>query len=128
MDQLGNVFVFDLETYNDQEFAEAYAAGCHDVIHKEKWDKDLTVQEIETERENVIVFDGSTGNPVKNMLENISENYEGDENTFIDKEGDEIVSSYRLLLVAHKSSGFDSWVVVNSLVKKDNRIENYKNR
>ena len=27
IDQLENVFVFDLETYNDQEFAEAYAAG-----------------------------------------------------------------------------------------------------
>ena len=27
IDQLENVFVFDLETYNDQEFAEAYAAA-----------------------------------------------------------------------------------------------------
>ena len=27
IDQLENVFVFDLETYNDQDFAEAYAAG-----------------------------------------------------------------------------------------------------
>ena len=53
-----------------------------------------------------------------NMLKYISEKYEGDEITYIDKDGDEIVSSYRLLLVAHNSSGFDSWVVLNSLVKE----------
>ena len=51
------------------------------------------------------------------MLKYISKNYEGDEKTYIDRDGDEIVSSYRLLLVAHNSSGFDSWVVLNSLVK-----------
>ena len=53
-----------------------------------------------------------------NMLKYISEIYEGDERTYIDKHGDEIVSFYRLLLVAHNSSGFDSWVVLNSLVKE----------
>ena len=53
-----------------------------------------------------------------NMLKFISENYDGDERTYIDRDGDEIVSSYRLLLVAHNSSGFDSWVVLNSLVKE----------
>ena len=37
--------------------------------------------------------------------------------TYFDKEGDDIVSSYRLLLIAHKSLGFDSWVVLNSLLK-----------
>ena len=52
-----------------------------------------------------------------NMFKNISENYEGDERTYIDKDGDEKISSYRLLLVAHNSSGFDSWVVLNSLIK-----------
>ena len=52
--------------------------------------------DIETERENVTVFDGSNGNPVMNMLKYVSENYDGDERTYIDKDGDEIVSSYRL--------------------------------
>ena len=52
------------------------------------------------------------------MLKNISEVYIGDERTYIDKRGDEIVSSYKLLLVAHNSSGFGSWVVMNSLVKE----------
>ena len=61
-----------------------------------------------TEKENVTVFDGSSGNLVKNMLKFISENFEGEEKTYIDKDGDQIVSSYRLFLVAHNSSIFDS--------------------
>ena len=119
IDQLENVFVFDLETHNDQEFAETYAAGLYDVNRlRDKWDRDLTPDELKSGKENTSVFDASNGNCVTNMLKYISENYEGDERTYIDKDGDEIVSSYRLLLVAHNSSGFDSWVVLNSLVKE----------
>ena len=119
IDQLENVFVFDLETHNDQEFAEAYAAELYDVnrLH-DKWDRDLTLDELVMEGKNVLIFDASNGNCIMNMLKYISENYEGDERTYIDKDGDEIISSYRLLLVAHNSSGFDSWVVLNSLVKE----------
>ena len=111
--------MFDLETHNDQKFAEAYAAGLYDVNRlRDKWDRDLTPDEIKTERENVSVSDAFNGNCVMNMLKYISENHEGDEKTYIDKDGDEIVSSYRNLLVAHNSSGIDSWVVLNSLVKE----------
>ena len=60
------------------------------------------------------------------MLKFISENYEGDERTYIDKDGDEIVSSYRLLLVAHSSAGFDSWVVLNSLFKEITELKTLK--
>ena len=119
INQLENVLVFDLETHNDQEFAEAYAAGLYDVNRlKDCWYRDLNSDELIIERKNVNVFDASNGNCIINMLKYISENYEGDERTYIDKDGDEIVSSYRLLLVAHNSSGFDSWVVLNSLVKE----------
>ena len=112
IDQLENVFVFDLETHNDREFAEAYAAGLYDVNRlRDRWHRDLTSNEIIIEKENVNVFDASNGNCIMNMLKYISENYEGDERTCVDKDGDEIVGSYRLLLVAHNSSGFDSWVV-----------------
>ena len=75
------------------------------------------------EKENVIVFDDCNGNPVMNMLKYISKGYEGDERTEIDKDGDELVNSYRLLLVAHNSSGFDSWVVLNSLVKEKTALK-----
>ena len=105
IDQLENVFVFDLETHNDNEFAEAYAAGLYDVNRlRDKWDRDLTSNELAIAKQNVIGFDASNGNCVMNMLKYISENYEGEERTYIDKNGDEIVSSYRLLLVAHNSS------------------------
>ena len=116
---MGKVFVFDLETYNDQEFAEAYAAGSYDVDRlKDSWDRDLIPDEILTEKNNITVFDGTNENPVMNMLLYISENYEGGERTYIDYDEDEIVSSFRNLLVAHDDSGFDSWVVLNSLVKE----------
>ena len=118
IDQLENVFVFDLETHIDNEFAETYASGLYDKNRlRDRWHRDLTSDELVIERKNVTVFDASNGNCVKNMPKHISENYEGDERTYIDKDGDEIVSSYRLLLVAHNSSGFDSWVVLNSLIK-----------
>ena len=118
IDQLENAFVFDLETHNDQEFAEAYAAGLYDVNRlRDRWHRDLTPDELVIQRENVTVFDASNGNCVMNLLKYISENYEGDERTYSDKDGDEIVSSNRLSLVAHNSSGFDSWIVLNSLIK-----------
>ena len=123
IDQLENVLVFDLETNNDQEVAEAYAAGLYKMNRfRVMWDRDLTVQEIET-KENVTVFDGPNGNPVVNMLKHNSENYEGDERKYIDRDGDEIVSFYRLLLVGHSSSGFDSWFVLNFSVKEKTELK-----
>ena len=42
INQLENVFVFDLETHNDQEFAQAYAVGLYDVNRlKDCWYRDL---------------------------------------------------------------------------------------
>ena len=82
IDQLENVFVFDLETHNDHEFAEVYAAGLYDVNRlRDKWDRDLTPHELLIERENVTVFDASNGNCVMHMLKYISENCDGDERT-----------------------------------------------
>ena len=107
------MFVFDLETRNNQELAEAYAAGMYDVNQL----RDLTPDEIVLEKGNVTVFDESNGSPVMNLIKIFAENYEGDERTYVDKDGDEIVGSYRFLLVVHNSSGFDSWVVLNSSVK-----------
>ena len=119
IDQLENVFVFDLELHKDQKFVEAYAAGLYDVNRfRDSWHRDLTSNELIIERKHVDVFDASNGNCITDMLKYFSENYDGDERTYIDKDGDEIISSYRLLLVAHNSSGFDSWVVLNSLVKE----------
>ena len=85
---------------------------------RDRWDRDLTADETVTEKGNVAVFDGSNPNPVTKMLKYLSENYEGDRRTYNDKDGDEINSSYRLLLVAHNASGFHRWVVLNFLNKE----------
>ena len=118
IDQLENVFVFDLETYNDEEFAEAYAAGLYVVNRlRDRWYRNLRDGERETERENITVFDRYNSNPVLNMLQYISENYKAEERSFIVRDGDEIVSLCRLLMKAHNSSGFDGWVPLTSLAK-----------
>ena len=97
----------------------SYAAGFFDVSRlQDRLDRYLTVQEIETEREKITVFDGSVGNLAMNMLNFNSESYEGDERTYIDKDGDDVVSSHKPLLVAHISSAFDCWIVLNSLVEE----------
>ena len=93
---------------------------------RDKWDRDLTTDELLIERENVTVFDAPNGNCVMDMPKYISENYEGDERAYFDKDGDEIVSTYRLFLGARNSSGFDSWVVLNSLVKEITELKTIK--
>ena len=73
VDHLEDVLVFDLETQNDQEFAETYAAGLYDVNRlRDKRSRDLTSDELVIERENVTVFDASNGNFVVDMLKYIS--------------------------------------------------------
>ena len=107
-----------METYIDKKIAEAYAAGLHDVNRfRKRWDRDFIPEEIEIEIENVVI-DKSSGNPTMNMLKYIYENYEVDERTYTEKEGEEKISSYRILLLAHIASGFDSWVLLNSLDKE----------
>ena len=57
IDHLENVFVFNLERYIDQDFAEAYAAGLYDVNHlRNRWESDLTPNELVIERKNFNVF------------------------------------------------------------------------
>ena len=124
IDQLENVFVFGLENYIDQEFAKAYAVGVYDAnCLGDRWDGDLILDEIVTVKDSVIVCDGSNGNPVMHMLENNSLNYEVYERTFYDEDGNEIVSSYKLLLVAPNASGFDNWAVLNSLNKETKELK-----
>ena len=57
------------------------------------------------------------------MPKHFSENYEGDERTYIIEEGDEFVTSYTIFLLAHNSYGLDSWFVLNSLVTEITELE-----
>ena len=55
LDQLENVFVFNSETYNDQAFAEAYAAGLYGVNRlRDRWDREKNSEEIQTQRKYVV--------------------------------------------------------------------------
>ena len=56
---------------------------------RDRWDTDLTADEIVTEKDDVIVFGLSDENPVMTVLKFNSEDFEGDERTYIDKDVDE---------------------------------------
>ena len=50
-------------------FAEKYAANSYDANRLgEMWNRDLTPDKRETEKENDFVFNQSNGNPVMTML------------------------------------------------------------
>ena len=83
----------------------------------------MTPEEIETGGENVFVSDKSGGNHITNMPENISKNSKGDEKSYLDKEGDEIVTSCKILFLSHNDIDFDSWLVLNLL---ENEIRDFK--
>ena len=57
------------------------------------------------------------------MLKCFSENCQGDERTYIDKEGNEIINSWRILFLAHSSCGFDNRVVLKSLANELNVLK-----
>ena len=97
----------------------SYAAGLCVVDRFSKvWKRGLPQQEIEVEKDKFVVFDISNRNPCMNLPKYISENLERDERTYINKDANEIISSYRFSLLAHNASGFESQVLLTSLVKK----------
>ena len=49
--------------------------------------------------------------------------FEGDERTYIDKNGHKRFSPYRTLLVEHNASEFDGWVVLNALAKETTELK-----
>ena len=96
-----------------------YTEGFYDVKKlREMWKRDLTPDERETEKENIIVFDQSNGNPFMKRPKIFSENNEGVEKNFFDEDGAEVIGSYSLSYAEHYDSVYDIWVVLNSLVKE----------
>ena len=51
------------------------------------------------------------------MIEYINKNYTGDKIIHKNKSGANIVKSYKITLLAHNASGFDSYIVLNNLLK-----------
>ena len=119
-DCLFAVFSFDLETVNvpDQEFCEAYAAGCYHLDRlKDCFNGDFTEKELETERQHVHKFNRANNNPVLDMNKEIITIYKGKPKYFKDKNGEFKISSYRYQLIGHNASCFDDAIVLNSLPK-----------
>ena len=102
--ELDNVFIFDIETANIDDKAVPYAIGLYDLSRlKYRYKKDLTINEIEIEREHVIKFKAYNGNPVTQMIEYINKNYTGDKVIHKNKSGANVVKSYKTTLVAHNA-------------------------
>ena len=71
--------------------------------------------ELAIERSEVHVFDRENGNPVLKKIDYIIKNYKGKPKYVINKYGKQVLSSYKYRKVGHNASGFDNYIVLNSL-------------
>ena len=118
MNCLYNVFAFDLETCNFEysEYCESYAAGVYH-LNNLYWcfNGNLDKEELAIERSKVQIFDRENCNPVLQMIDYVINNYKGKPKYVIVKNRARILSSYKYQMVGHKTSGFDNYIVLNSL-------------
>ena len=105
--QLTNMIVCDLETFSTDR-AVPYA-NCRHRLSKlsGKNNRDITQREYEKCRKDCIVFKGTDS--INEMLDFASQ-FKGEAKRINNK-----MFEYDLCLLAHKSSGFDSYVVLNNL-------------
>ena len=115
---LYNVFAFDLEMCNVEysEYCESYAAGVYHLnILYWCFNGNLDKEELAIERSIVHIFDRENGNPVLKMMYYIMNYYKGKPKYVIIKYGKQVLSSYKNQRVGEKASGFDIYIVLNSL-------------
>ena len=82
--------------------------------------------EIIGERNQVTKFKADNGNPVLQIIDYINKNFIGDKINKKNKSGANIVKSYKITLIAHKASGFHSYVVMKNLDKKKTSLKTVK--
>ena len=120
MNCLYNVTAFDLETGNVAytEYVETFAAGSYQ-LNSLYWcfNSSLNKKELAFERSKVHVFDRKSGNPVLEMIDYVIKIYKGKLKDVINKHGARKLSSHRYQMVGHNGSGFDNFIVLNSLSK-----------
>ena len=112
-------FAFDRKTCNleNQLYCEPYGAGVYHINRLyECFKGDLTEKELETERKNFHLFDRENNNLVLGMISYIINNYKVNPQIILNKHGKKI-SSYKYQVVGHNASGFDNYIVLNSLPK-----------
>ena len=120
------VFSFDFETLNVkyQINCEPYAAGvCRLNRLYESFKGDLTEKKLETETQNVHVFDRENGNPIVGMINYVINNYKGKAKMITDRYGRKIVIPYNYQMVGHNASGFDNFIVLISIPKPYTNIK-----
>ena len=119
------VFAFDLGTCNveNQLCCEAYEAGVYHInCLIECFNRGSTEKQLEMERKTVHVFGRENNNPVLGMIIFVVINYKGKPKTITNKCGEKIVSSSKYQMVGHNASGFDNYIVSNSLPKSSSSI------
>ena len=118
MNCLYDVFAFDLETCNVEysEYCEPYAAGVYH-LNNLYWcfNGSLNKEELAIEGSKVHIFDRENGNPVLIMIDYVIKNCKGKPKYITDKHNKKIISSYKYQMVGHNASGFDNYIVLNSL-------------
>ena len=105
--QLTNMIVFDLETFNTDR-AVPYASCIYRLSKNSgKCNRDITQREYEKCRKKCTVFKGTES--IIEMLDYVLK-FKGEAKRINNK-----IVEYNLYLFAHKGSGFDSYVVLNTL-------------
>ena len=105
--QLTNMVVYDLETFNTDKAVPYASCICRKSNFSGKYNRDITQREYEKCTKDCIVFKGTDS--INKMLDYVSQ-FKGETT----KVNNKIVKKNSYLL-AHKGSGFDSYVVLNNL-------------
>ena len=116
---LTNIVVYDLETFNKTR-AFPYCSCIYKLSKLSgKYHRDISEQEYQKCLNDCVVFKGT--DCINEMLDHVL-SYKGEPK----KDKNKIVE-YNLYLIAHKGSGFDSYVVLNNLPKWRSVVKLIKN-
>ena len=117
MNDLYGVIAFDVETCNVEysEYCESIAADMYQLKDL-YWcfDGNLNKEELAIDRSKVHVFDEHS-NSVLKIISYVISNYKGKPKYVINNHGARILSSNKYQMAGHNASGFDNYVVLNSL-------------
>ena len=83
----------------------------------------MTGKQLKINQENVHVFDRGNNNPVLDTIDFVINIYKGKPKIITNKQVKKLISSYKYQGVGHNASGFDNYIVLNSLPKSYTRIK-----
>ena len=82
---------------------------------------------MKSKKKHVHLFDRESGNPVLDMINYVVKNHKGTPKTFTNKYGERKASSYKNQMVGQNASGFDNFILLNSLLKSYTSVKKIKN-